>query len=68
MDNQRILSSKEYERMDRNGWTMITIEGVFGPKRDEQLQRIHAKYSRIKRYYMTTRIRGYYKTIYACKR
>ena len=68
MSNIRILSSREYERMVQNGWRMVSLHAVHGPRRDAQIKELTSRYSRIKRYYMTTRVRGYYNDVWACKR
>lgn len=63
----RILSDREYQRMERNGWRMVTIHAIHNDVRDSQTKRLQSYYGNIKRYYMTTRVRGYYHEVWACK-
>lgn len=64
----RILSNKEYDRMSENGWRMVSIHAIHGEKRDNQIKYLRERYNNIKEYYMTTRVKGYYNDVWACKR
>lgn len=63
----RLLSDKEYERMERNGWYLVSFDGFESPAQSDKKARLKARYNTIKVYYRTTRVRGYYRILWACK-
>ena len=62
-----MLSNKAYERMQNNGWYMVSMIMVYGEKREQQEERLKKVYKNIKKYKMTTSVRGYYIEVWACK-
>ena len=61
MNNVRVLSGKEQERMTANGWFIVFAKRH---ESDDQLKdRLSQKFSKVKIYYTTTYVRGYYNTI-----
>ena len=59
----RIITDNEYKRMLKNGWQSIHQNACGGSIKAE----LEKKYTQVKEYYVTTRIRGYYNTIYMIK-
>lgn len=52
------LGSKGQERMIKNGWRIKLVE--FGETSDQLYERLSKRYSKVKVYYDTTRVRGYH--------
>ena len=67
MNDIKMLSSKAYDRMEKNGWYMVSIRGHADQKQKEQMEKLNIRYNNIKKYYMTTYVRGFYKEVWACK-
>jgi hypothetical protein len=63
----RILSDKEYERMQNNGWYLVSFNGYESKEQKELKERLQKNYTIIKKYYTRTNVRGYYRTLWACK-
>ena len=62
-----MLSDKAYERMQNNGWYMVSMIMVYGEKREQQEARLEKVYKNIKKYKMTTSVKGFHKEVWACK-
>ena len=64
MKPTRIITDSEYQRMVKNGWLVVHEYPC-----DVSIKlKLEGSYSKVKEYYVTTRIRGYYNTIYMVKR
>ena len=53
------LGGKGQERMIKNGWTIKLVK--FDETSDQLYERLSQRYSKVKVYYNTTRVRGYHK-------
>ena len=64
MKPTRIITDSEYQRMVKNGWLVVHEDPC-----DVSIKlKLEGSYSKVKKYYVTTRIRGYYNTIYMVKK
>ena len=66
MNNPRVLSGKEQDRMCNNGWFLVIAE----PREttEELYNRLSKKYNKVKVYYSTTAIKGYHDIFAMVKR
>ena len=61
MNNVRILSGKEQERMCNNGWRIVLSKR--GESEQELYDRLIVDHVEVKVYNVTTYVKGYYNTI-----